>query len=431
MNLLNRKELHQLTMMQDEVTNYLLNDSGLRTYANKMADYLGGSIYIHNPYKDNLIYSDEFLKNNEEFNNFIENRKLLKRDIAFACCQHTIHENTYEVETRDGKKKLEKEIELKLVGEENLGIIAVKDYNELSEFEFRIMIVISHAIAVKIHQNKVVTQLGEKCSSELIEDLLNQRYRNIDDLVKRGEMANWNLNLNYQLYLISLESKEEIPEEDSYFFYEIKERVMQLIRSYIKNYLRREYLLFFYDSKMVLMIHYEDEKRIIRDEIEMLLAELVASLNNYHINIGAGRFIENIDDTAESYREADYILDFLKTTQKNNTTYFYKDLGILRLLWNVDREELRKFSVEYLSNLIEYDKNNSAEWLDTLGVYLEEGGSIQKAAERLYIHPNTMSYRVKRIKEILGIDLQDQDVQFNLSAAYKICKYILNDDFRL
>lgn len=71
MNLLNRKELHQLTMMQDEVTNYLLNDAGLRTYANRMADYLGGSIYIHNPYKDNLIYSDELLKNNEEFDNFI------------------------------------------------------------------------------------------------------------------------------------------------------------------------------------------------------------------------------------------------------------------------------------------------------------------------------------------------------------------------
>lgn len=179
------------------------------------------------------------------------------------------------------------------------------------------------------------------------------------------------------------------------------------------------------------MINYEEDKKIIRDEIDMLLAELVASLNNYHINIGAGRFIEDIDDTAESYREADYVLDFLETTQKNDTAYFYKDLGILRLLWNVDHKDLRKFSVEYLSNLIEYDNNNSADWLDTLGVYLEEGGSIQKAAERLYIHPNTMSYRVKRIKEILGIDLQDQEVQFNLSAAYKICKLILNDDFRI
>jgi len=100
----------------------------------------------------------------------------------------------------------------------------------------------------------------------------------------------------------------------------------------------------------------------------------------------------------------------------------------MRLLWKINKEELKEFTTEYLTKLIKYDKGNSTEWLDTLGVYLEEGGSIQQAAKRLFIHPNTMSYRVKRIKEILGIDLQDQEVQLNLLAAYKICKYILEDD---
>jgi DNA-binding PucR family transcriptional regulator len=122
------------------------------------------------------------------------------------------------------------------------------------------------------------------------------------------------------------------------------------------------------------------------------------------------------------------VLDFLQTTERKNVIYNYNQLGIMRLLWKINQNELKEFTIEYLAKLIEYDKGNSTEWLDTLGVYLEEGGSIQQAAKRLFIHPNTMSYRVKRIKEILGINLKDQEVQLNLLAAYKICKYILEDD---
>ncbi|WP_268794128.1 helix-turn-helix domain-containing protein [Selenihalanaerobacter shriftii] len=68
------------------------------------------------------------------------------------------------------------------------------------------------------------------------------------------------------------------------------------------------------------------------------------------------------------------------------------------------------------------------EWVETLGSFLEEGGSIQKAAERLHIHPNTMSYRIKRIQDILNVNLQDFEVKLNLAIAYKIYKFIMIQD---
>ncbi|MFW6000748.1 MAG: PucR family transcriptional regulator [Halanaerobium sp.] len=423
--MLNKEELKKLTLLQDEVTNYLLNDYGLRTFSEKMINFTGGSIYIYNRFKDDLFYLDKKLKNNEEFKLYLKTRKIIKQEKRFRCCQSKIYENTYQWVDETGQQKTEKEMEMELGGEEKVGVLVIKDFNDLNIFKYRLMIVIGHAVALKLHQNKMVTELAQKCSSELIEDLLQNRVQNQKEMVKRAKLANWNLELNYQLYLIEVEAIEKIADRETFYFYEIKERVLQLVRSYIKNNIKREYIIFSYKGSIILMINYENENELEKEDIKNILREIAANLKNYYINIGAGSFVNNAADIAESYQEASYIIDFLETTGKKNILYYYNDLGILRLLWNVEKDELRTFTNDYLSKLIDYDKGNSTDWLDTLGIYLEEGGSIKKAAERLFIHPNTMSYRIKRIKEILDIDLQDKDIQLNLSAAYKICKYIL------
>lgn len=428
--MLNKEELKKLTLLQDEATNYLLNDYGLRTFAERMADFTGGSIYIFNRFKDDLLYMDKNLKNNSDFRLFLNKRKLIKQEKVFKCCQSNIFENTYQWTDKDGEQKTDRELEMELGGEEKVGILVVNNFDELKVFEYRLMIVIGHAVALKLHQNKMVTELAQKCSSELIEDLLQNRVQDQEELIKRAELANWNLELNYQLYIIELEAKEESADRDTFFFYEIKERVLQLIRSYIKNNIKREYIIFSYKGSIILLINYEKESALVKEDIKNILDTVDESLKNYYVNIGGGSFVKNPLEIAESFQEASYIIDFLATTGKKNTIYYYNDLGILRLLWNVKKDELRKFTKDYLAKLIEYDKGNSTDWLDTLGIYLEEGGSIKKASERLFIHPNTMSYRIKRIREILDIDLQDKDVQLNLSAAYKICKYILQGEIK-
>ncbi len=425
--MLNKQELKKLTLLQDEVTNYLLNDCGLRTFAERMTEFTGGSIYIYNRFKDDLFYMDKELKNKKDFKIYLKTKKLIKQEKIFKCCQSKIYKKTYQWVYKNSLKT-EREIEMELGGEEKVGVLVIKNFNNLQVFEHRLMIVIGHAVALKLHQNKMVTELSQKCSSELIEDLLQNRVQDREELIRRAKLANWDLELKYQLYLIEVETREKKADRDTFYFYELKERVLQLIRSYIKNNIKREYIIFSYKGSIILLLNYEKESYLVKKDIKNILKEVTDSLKNHYVNIGAGSFINNVVETAESYQEASYIIDFLETTGKKNTFYSYNDLGILRLLWNVEKDELQIFTNDYLSKLIEYDKGNSTDWLDTLGIYLEEGGSIKKSAERLFIHPNTMSYRIKRIKEILDIELQDKDVQLNLSAAYKICKYILQGE---
>jgi len=421
--MLNKEELQDLFFIQHQLTDELLNDSGLRTFAAILNNNLGADVYIFDRFQDDLIYVDQKLKRDSQFNDYIKERKLKRKDTAFKCCRIEIFEHQYQWQNEDYT-----ELQLELGREEKVGVLAISNYQKMSEYEFRILIVVAHSLALKLHQNRLVSELAEKCSSELIEDILHNRIDDKLEVIQRGKLANWDLELNYQLYLFSINAEKSVPTDDAYYFYEVRERIMQRLHSLLQNEISRKYILFSYEKEIVLLINYDSAAEIEEADIKQIREELTEKIDKFYFNIGAGTFIEGVTQISESYQQASYVLDFLQSTERKNVIYNYNQLGIMRLLWQVNQQELRDFTTEYLAKLIEYDKGNSTEWLDTLGVYLEEGGSIQQAAKRLFIHPNTMSYRVKRIKEIMGIDLQDQEVQLNLLAAYKTCKYILEDD---
>ena len=423
MPMLNKDELRDLFFIQHQLTDDLLTDSGLRTFASVLNENLDTDVYIYDRFRDDIIYADQKIKKNKEFMLYIRERKLIRKDTAFKCCRVEIFEYQYQWQGKEYK-----ELQLDLGKKDKVGILAVTNYQDLGEYEYRILIIVANSLAVKLHQNELVSELAQKCSSELIEDILNNRIDDKYEIIQRGELANWDLSLNYQLYLFSINADKNLSTDDAYYFYEIKERVMQKLHSLLKNEILRKYIIFAYDRDIVLLINYETEAEVNNDDIELIKEELNKKIDKFYFNIGAGTYVNEVSQISESYQQASYVLDFLKATERKNVIYRYNQLGIMRLLWKLNSDELKKFAIEYLAKLIEYDQGNSTEWLDTLGVYLEEGGSIQNAAKRLFIHPNTMSYRVKRIKEILEIDLQDQEVQLNLLAAYKICKYILEDD---
>ncbi|HEY0577046.1 MAG TPA: helix-turn-helix domain-containing protein [Pseudonocardia sp.] len=82
----------------------------------------------------------------------------------------------------------------------------------------------------------------------------------------------------------------------------------------------------------------------------------------------------------------------------------FADLGIHRLLVRIpDITELRTFAGEVLGELLEQDNPNNAEYLATLSCYFAENSSPRRTAQRLHVHPNTVSYRIRRIEEITGL----------------------------
>ena len=98
----------------------------------------------------------------------------------------------------------------------------------------------------------------------------------------------------------------------------------------------------------------------------------------------------------------------------------FRDLQVYRLLVELrSSSELWSFYHATLSPLIDYDRVHHAALLDTLEAYFATQGNLREASDRLNIHRNTLLYRLRRIGELCGIDVECSDDMLALQIALK------------
>ena len=127
------------------------------------------------------------------------------------------------------------------------------------------------------------------------------------------------------------------------------------------------------------------------------------------------------DDYAPAFRLARETLDLLVRLNRRGVVIGAGELGPYGLLLRASsREALETFADRTLAPLVDHDRAHGGELLPTLRAYLEEGGVQRKVAARCFIHVNTVVYRVRRIQELLGVDLTNPTTVFDLTLALRI-----------
>ncbi|HEX7267286.1 MAG TPA: helix-turn-helix domain-containing protein, partial [Streptosporangiaceae bacterium] len=90
------------------------------------------------------------------------------------------------------------------------------------------------------------------------------------------------------------------------------------------------------------------------------------------------------------------------------------------LLAMVPAEARRAFRAALLTPLLAYDRDHGTELVSTLQVFLACSGSWSKAAEAMFIHVNSLRYRIRRIQELTGRDPRSLEDQAALLLALRI-----------
>jgi hypothetical protein len=149
------------------------------------------------------------------------------------------------------------------------------------------------------------------------------------------------------------------------------------------------------------------------------LQELIARVSgDPRLAVGVGSVCRTIADYPRSYEEARRAADLGARTGERLVRF--DELGVLKvLLATEDPAVLESFVDELLGPLVAYDLARRTELVPTLAAYLERGGSVREAAAALFIHPSTLKYRLKRIRELSGLDLSDPRVRFEAQLATK------------
>jgi sugar diacid utilization regulator len=139
------------------------------------------------------------------------------------------------------------------------------------------------------------------------------------------------------------------------------------------------------------------------------------------VTIGIGGSCRDPADIARSYGQARRTIDAVLRLDRQGQVVAFEDLGIHRLLLQVpDLAELRAFATEILGQLGGQERQRGTELLTTLACYFRENSSPQRTARSLHVHPNTVAYRIRRIQEITGIQLDNYRDRLMAQVALEI-----------
>ena len=142
---------------------------------------------------------------------------------------------------------------------------------------------------------------------------------------------------------------------------------------------------------------------------ETILNEL--SIKSY---IGVGRSKENIFGIRDSYKEAQKAIDVGRIYAPNNRIYMYNELLLERFLHEIPAEIYEKFHNDTF--YAELDKVFNDEMLLTIEKFFENSLNLSETARQLYIHRNTLVYRLDKIEKVMGLDLRN----FHDAVTFKI-----------
>lgn len=139
-------------------------------------------------------------------------------------------------------------------------------------------------------------------------------------------------------------------------------------------------------------------------------------------NIGIGTCVTGIKDLAKSFKEAQVALEVGKVFDTEQPIVSYEKLGIARLIYQLPTTLCDMF-------LKEVFKSGSIESLDqetlfTIQKFFENNLNVSETSRKLFVHRNTLVYRLEKIKKITGLDLREFDDAIVFKVALMVNKYL-------
>lgn len=134
--------------------------------------------------------------------------------------------------------------------------------------------------------------------------------------------------------------------------------------------------------------------------------------------IGVGKTTKSIRCLFKSYRQAEGIRKLQALHRFSKDKIYYEEMGLYKLLMNIDdRDILEDYYEHTIKPLDRYDKNNDSNLVEVLQCYLQHDGSVQDTANILYLHRNTVNYKLAKIRELTGMNLSTLDARIQLATG--------------
>ena len=153
-----------------------------------------------------------------------------------------------------------------------------------------------------------------------------------------------------------------------------------------------------------------------------MIADTLAAEFYTKVSIGIGSAVDNMKDISRSYREAQAALEVGRVFDTDKSIVSYENLGIGRLIYQLPttlcemflNEVFQKGSIDMLDR----------ETLSTIQCFFDNNLNVSETSRKMFVHRNTLVYRLDKIKKITGLDLREFDNAITFKVALMVRSYL-------
>jgi len=293
-------------------------------------------------------------------------------------------------------------------------LAVVKDSGDFSEYD---RIILHNAVtvtALELVKKKAVAETEKRLAGDFFDELIaSDLYE--EEIARRLSFFGLEPQSPHLIVLVSIDGFEDSGEVAGEFRGVSVQDIKERLHWAVDEFMAKRDLLFISASRSDSVVALVQPGKLDARAVIGLAGELQAGIERMlpeiTVSIGIGRPHRQLIDLRQSYYEASYAIKIRRLKGDPGVIASFDDLGSYGLLLGLqDTLSLEVFYDSVLGKLHEYDEQNSSDLVRSLACFLEANGHWGDAAEKLYVHRHTLRYRMKRVEEITGRDLdQSQD----------------------
>ena len=229
------------------------------------------------------------------------------------------------------------------------------------------------------------------------------------DIYNRAKKLHIETNVKRVVFLIETKNEKDI---------NALETVRSLFATKTKDFITAV------DEKNIILVKevragegYEDLEKTANTLLDMLNTEAMTK-----VHVSFGTIVNEIKEVSRSYKEAKMALDVGKIFYSNKNVVAYSNLGIGRLIYQLPLPLCRMFIKEIFDGKSpdEFDE----ETLATINKFFENSLNVSETSRQLYIHRNTLVYRLDKLQKSTGLDLRVFEDAITFKIALMVVKYM-------
>lgn len=238
--------------------------------------------------------------------------------------------------------------------------------------------------------------------------------------VRQQLMGAFDVDGSFQVILIGIEDSEQ--------FDAIERRRASFQLELCFEKIQSPYTFFWFDGYFVLVVNNLDSE-LLEKITDKMYKRTKKRMPSRFIHLGIGSQMEDFRQMILSYKRARAAVAMAE--QFNYPMMSFEEMGVYQILFSIeDKQILKEMYTNLLKPLIDYDQRHHSELENTLFYYLIYDGSQVTMAKNLYMHRNTINYRMNKVKELLNCQLNTFEEKMPYMLALYIKKVIQEDTKR-